>query len=262
MTLCRIILGIVAVLLVLQAAPLLASSGYRTDFDFPGHGDDWYGRSMPDIRRDFPANPVDQASDGYDFGRGVEIMVASSGYGPPLASTQAPHHEYRFRYGDRLSDPRDCYVDTNCADGVFCNGTEVCLSNTCNPGSLPSCDDAEPCTTDYCDTGPDACAHDPLLDPGEIQNLILTKVPATAIASLSWADQSAADQYNVYRGEQTDLSDLTCYAIVNTNSMDDEGDLPAENLFEYLVSSVGCGSESTLGESKDGEERLPLIGCP
>ena len=254
---------VAAVVLAVTLLPA-AGSGYRTDYDFPGHGDDWYGRYLPDTRRDFPANPVDLASDGDDFGRGYEQMVASLGYGPPLAATQDPNHEYRFRFGDRLCDPEECYVDSNCDDGVFCNGPEACRSYSCISGTAPSCDDDDLCTSDRCDTGTDACAYDPLADPGEVSGLFLSRPdPGSTVASLSWSDQAAADSYNVYRSEQADLSDLTCYqSIIFAASLDDDGMVGANDLYNYLVNSNGCGGVSTLGNDSGGAERTPLGWCP
>jgi len=57
-----------------------------------------------------------------------------------------------------------CTSDTQCADGVFCNGQEVCnLSlQACQPGSPPDCSDANPCTADSCDQTSDACVNTPI----------------------------------------------------------------------------------------------------
>lgn len=48
-----------------------------------------------------------------------------------------------------------------CLDSYFCNGIEVCNSGICYAGTPPSCDDANECTTDTCDTGLNACTHVP-----------------------------------------------------------------------------------------------------
>ncbi len=37
-------------------------------------------------------------------------------------------------------------------DGDVCNGTETCQGGSCAPGTPPSCDDDNPCTTDGCDS--------------------------------------------------------------------------------------------------------------
>ncbi|MFK7984674.1 MAG: putative metal-binding motif-containing protein [Sandaracinaceae bacterium] len=50
-----------------------------------------------------------------------------------------------------------CEVDSDCDDGRFCNGEEVCISGLCGPGSAPDCDDGVACTRDRCVESMDAC---------------------------------------------------------------------------------------------------------
>ena len=74
--------------------------------------------------------------------------------------------------------PNCCTADVDCDDLVFCNGTEACQADLCEPGSEPcpgqncdeatrscvdcqvdaDCDDGNPCTDDVCAGG--ACIHD------------------------------------------------------------------------------------------------------
>jgi len=42
---------------------------------------------------------------------------------------------------------------TSCGDNNDCNGTEVCVSGVCQPGSGAVCDDGNPCTDDQCIPG-------------------------------------------------------------------------------------------------------------
>jgi hypothetical protein len=52
--------------------------------------------------------------------------------------------------------------DAACADGVFCNGVEICDAVLdCQTGTPPSCDDAVNCTADSCDPVGDACVNAP-----------------------------------------------------------------------------------------------------
>ncbi len=241
-----------------------AGTGYRTDFDYSNQGDDWYGRSLPDPRRDFPASPVDEASEGDDFGLGFEILSAAPGFGPPLASTRDASYEYRFRFGDRYTDWQECYVDANCDDTVFCNGAEWCnIQGTCSAGAPPSCDDGNPCTSNACNISLDLCQNDPLPDPGEVPFLTLATHPGTTVATLRWSNQAAAETYNVYRGEKRDLSDMICYeSFVLGTSLDDDGTFGAKGLYEFLVNSNGCGGTSSLGTDSLGAERKPFAWCP
>jgi hypothetical protein len=65
--------------------------------------------------------------------------------------------------------------------------------------------------------------------PGEALDLLLDVVsPGSPVAVLSWEAAAGADAYNVYRGEQADLSGLGCFAegIAGTTTEDD-GALPS-----------------------------------
>ena len=49
-----------------------------------------------------------------------------------------------------------------CNDGLFCNGIEVChLTNDCQPGTAPNCNDGVTCTVDTCNEGSNQCDHAP-----------------------------------------------------------------------------------------------------
>jgi len=256
---------LVAVILAVSGAPgAMASTGYGTDYDFPGRGDDWYGRLLPDTRRDFSPTPVDTASDGDDFDTGYEILTDPFGFGPPLALTDDTQYEYLFRVGSRLCDILDCYGDGDCTDGLFCNGQEQCISYSCYGGSAPDCNDHDLCTADSCNESLNVCDNDPLDDPGEVQVLLGAKPdPMDTIATFSWTGIPAADSYNLYRGEQADLSDMGCFmAAIPGTSTDDDGAIPASDMFEYLVTAYGCGGESTLGADSGFVERSPNEWCP
>ncbi len=55
----------------------------------------------------------------------------------------------------------ECTMDVQCDDGVFCNGVEVCVEQTCVPGAPVVCDDAVACTDDTCNEDAGACAFAP-----------------------------------------------------------------------------------------------------
>ncbi len=48
------------------------------------------------------------------------------------------------------SGPIGCTGDTDCDDGLVCNGIERCQAGTCAPGTMPICDDGIACTHDRC----------------------------------------------------------------------------------------------------------------
>jgi len=48
--------------------------------------------------------------------------------------------------------------NSECSDGLFCNGNEVCVPSLgCIPGSPPNCGDILECTVDSCDEDNDQC---------------------------------------------------------------------------------------------------------
>src|SRR5688572_29199985 len=52
--------------------------------------------------------------------------------------------------------------DSNCSNGVFCDGAEVCDAlQGCQPGTAVTCDDMQACTVDACDEDLDACGFTP-----------------------------------------------------------------------------------------------------
>ena len=52
-----------------------------------------------------------------------------------------------------------CTSNAQCDDGLFCNGTEQCLSGSCVAGSPAACNDGVACTQDECNETTKACTH-------------------------------------------------------------------------------------------------------
>ncbi len=52
-----------------------------------------------------------------------------------------------------------CTLDSQCSDGIFCNGIERCNAGTCAAGAVPDCNDGVSCTSDSCDIASDQCIH-------------------------------------------------------------------------------------------------------
>jgi len=149
----------------LMASVLAAGPGYRTDYDFSGRDDGWYGRSVPDPRRDFPTNLVEQASDGDDFGRGYNPLVARAGV-VPLGRTDGPGSAYFF-FNDPIlfaGGPVDCdsngiddVCDLDCGPmGGACDVAGCGTASDCNTDSVP---DVCQLAGDDCDNNgvPDTC---------------------------------------------------------------------------------------------------------
>ncbi|MBI5764248.1 MAG: hypothetical protein HZA51_12065 [Planctomycetes bacterium] len=55
-----------------------------------------------------------------------------------------------------------CQLDSDCDDGLFCNGIEKCVSGQCVPGVPVECDDMNGLTLDCCDEGLADCVHTPI----------------------------------------------------------------------------------------------------
>ena len=52
--------------------------------------------------------------------------------------------------------------DANCANGLYCDGTETCHATLgCQPGTAVDCDDGVNCTIDSCNEGTDSCDNIP-----------------------------------------------------------------------------------------------------
>jgi hypothetical protein len=103
-------------------------------------------------------------------GSGVQTLSAQ--YTLPSGTLQAVRANFRYNgtqspcsggsYDDAddlvfAVEPDSCVINSDCDDGLFCNGAEICNAGTCEPGTAPSCDDGVSCTTDSCNEGTDAC---------------------------------------------------------------------------------------------------------
>ncbi|MBI5489361.1 MAG: hypothetical protein HY905_18660 [Deltaproteobacteria bacterium] len=51
-----------------------------------------------------------------------------------------------------------CTSESDCDDGLLCDGAETCTGGLCLPGPVPACDDGDPATFDFCDPSLDECA--------------------------------------------------------------------------------------------------------
>jgi len=58
-----------------------------------------------------------------------------------------------------LSLSAGCTSSTECDDGLYCNGPEICTRGSCQTGIPPNCNDGVSCTTDSCNEAMDQCGH-------------------------------------------------------------------------------------------------------
>jgi hypothetical protein len=157
-----------------------------------------------------------------------------------------------------------CDLDVECTDELFCNGVETCESNQCRPGAPADCSDGDLCTQDLCDVGTDQCVNPPVLAPAPTDDVLVGKeAPGSDVAVFDWNAVAGADEYNMYRGVQQDLGDLSCLipGIAGTSSPDD-GLLPLPGeAFYYAISAENCAGESTLGTDSEGNDRVGFAPC-
>jgi hypothetical protein len=57
--------------------------------------------------------------------------------------------------------PPECVTDSDCDNGLYCDGVEVCREERCVRGVAPPCDDGDPCTDDRCDESTRRCTATP-----------------------------------------------------------------------------------------------------
>jgi len=125
-----------------------------------------------------------------------------------------------------------CSSDSQCDDGIPCNGSERCVSGTCVAGVPLNCDDGLPCTDDFCEvTGcvhADNCAQQQSCDPLTAQcvsvpttNFTIVHLPDTQFYALAGSPIFATqtqwivdnmDEYNVeyvaHSGDCVENADL------------------------------------------------------
>ena len=81
---------------------------------------------------------------------------------------------------------------------------------------------------------------------------------------LTWAAESGASAYNVYRGSVGDLPDYgSCYRdAVPGTSTDIPEDPPVGQAYFYLVTGEFARGEGSAGNDSSGAPRNPKTRCP
>ncbi len=62
---------------------------------------------------------------------------------------------------DDWRDSASCTTDSDCDDGLYCNGSEKCDQGFCRAGTVVVCADRIDCTRDACNETNDQCEHTP-----------------------------------------------------------------------------------------------------
>ena len=91
------------------------------------------------------------------------VLVACGGKGTTEDDTTqdtTPEDTTTDTSVDVPSEDGGCTSDSDCDDGVFCNGVETCNSSgECEEATTVECDDGDPCTEDSCDEDAGECDH-------------------------------------------------------------------------------------------------------
>jgi len=153
-----------------------------------------------------------------------------------------------------------CITAGSCNNSLFCDGVEVCTSGNCAHGTAVACNDGNPCTNDSCTENTDTCSFTPVPPPPVVAQLDLRRsAPGSVVATLTWSASAGATSYNVYRGTNTNLSNLACFLSgVTSTTQNDDGATPAKAF--YLITSKAC-FESGLGNGNPSPRPAPP-GCP
>lgn len=164
---------------------------------------------------------------------------------------------------DLAVPPAGCTSHPECDDGLFCNGAEQCISNSCQAGTAPDCSDSIACTTDSCNESTDSCDHaannaacnDGLFCTG-------TETCSVTLGCQAGTNPCGAEQCN----EATDTcgsGDEVWLTFTTTTSVPGIGNVENEDIVSYNTvtgtwSMVFDGSDVGLsGFIIDGVARLP-----
>ena len=88
-----------------------------------------------------------------DAGTGVDAQVPNRDGGMPLDANRPMLTCSDETMGSTIGT--ECFTNTDCQDGCYCNGDEICSGGTCVAGAVP-CTGSE-CATATCDEDADAC---------------------------------------------------------------------------------------------------------
>eukprot|EP00573_Skeletonema_grethae_P005131 CAMPEP_0201696978 /NCGR_PEP_ID=MMETSP0578-20130828/8914_1 /ASSEMBLY_ACC=CAM_ASM_000663 /TAXON_ID=267565 /ORGANISM="Skeletonema grethea, Strain CCMP 1804" /LENGTH=628 /DNA_ID=CAMNT_0048183025 /DNA_START=80 /DNA_END=1963 /DNA_ORIENTATION=+ len=112
-----------------------------------------YLRYVPDTTGGNSGSPVIHEETGLAIG--VHTHGGCSATGGSNQGTRIDRSEFAAHVNFLLGEA--CTTDSDCDDGVFCNGVEVCDAGTCKRGPAVTCDDGLACTIDTCNEATDTC---------------------------------------------------------------------------------------------------------
>ena len=114
-----------------------------------------YVRYRPDTTGGNSGSPVVHEETGKAIG--VHTHGGCSATGGSNQGTRIDKPEFAAAIEELLGAP--CSTNSDCDDGVFCNGVEVCNAGKCRSGTPVSCDDGIACTLDICNEDSQQCEN-------------------------------------------------------------------------------------------------------
>ncbi len=102
-------------------------------------------------------------------GDSLQLQGSGSQSADFIWAAPAAHTRGAVNNNQTFSGGGGCQSDPECDDGLFCNGAETCVANSCQPGTAVDCNDGVGCTDDSCNEATDSCdnvANDNTCDNG------------------------------------------------------------------------------------------------
>ena len=110
-----------------------------------------------------------------------------------------------------------------CEDGDLCTDGDACVFGTCTSGALKSCDDAETCTVDACDTTTGLCSYDTLADGEECDDgFVCTWIDTCAVGTCIGQGVNPCDDDEACTADVCDVgSDMCLHEALDDGPCDD-----------------------------------------
>ena len=140
-----------------------------------------------------------------------------------------------------------CQDDSDCDDGLFCNGAETCDNGSCAGGTMVDCGDGVDCTVDSCNEDTDGCDNPPddgLCDDGAFCNGAETCDAVNGCTA--GADPCAAG------GQNCDEVNDVCYSCGDGVLHDSEDCDPGAPLSHNCCDATDCTFVASGGADPQG----------
>ncbi|MFQ5462547.1 MAG: hypothetical protein ACE5E5_07965 [Phycisphaerae bacterium] len=176
---------------------------------------------------------------------GTEVVIAECG-GPLGTTTRVDGGtagQLQGNLGVATVQIVECFTSAACDDGVFCNGEETCVANSCVPGVQP-CDDGNICTDDVCSEAAQACQTIPLTGDFDQDGLFCTGIDRCEAGVFVPGEPVVCDDGNICTTDSCDDTIDACTFASNTVPCDDA---------DPCTDSDTCSGGVCFGQ--------PIFGC-